>query len=108
MRGNRKANPQNQGSKRNVGVTPFTGEDIVDLARVYVPIIVAFLLYQFGGGWIRQRRLRTRGLRDLVAELRQNIEHPKFSIYIDLEDEAYRRFRQDGLLFGLQTDLQPC
>jgi len=75
------------------------------LAPIFAALLT-FILLQTLGEWVRRNRLRSHGLESLIAELEQNREHQKSSIYIELDDEALRRFRRLGFLFELDSDMK--
>jgi hypothetical protein len=68
--------------------------------------LVAFILLQTIGEGFRRRRLRKISYQDLTAELEQNLQHQSSSKFIELEDEAYRRFRRRGFLPELEPRLR--
>jgi len=74
-----------------------------------VPILAAlltFILLQTIGERIKRNRLRGTARADLIAEIEQNALYQLHSKFIQLEDEAYKRFRQRGFLRELKNGLQ--
>jgi hypothetical protein len=78
---------------------------LATLAGGLIAIAGSVVLF-FLGESSKHKELEDRSKKDLIAELEQNRRYQSTSHFIDLEDSAYRRFRERGFFWQLSNSLQ--